>query len=370
MNAATENEMTEREVGDALRQIASWYSPETATGPTLAAQPIDHGRRRAVGPPRLPSRIVLLAASLLVATGFVALLVVDRGADRAPSADLGGGLDQATAVDLCFAIDSPLPLDQLRSSGSVHLFGDPDDRELPLIVADESVHVACGLAQRDDGQWFRVTSVVGTHLPMLQPTASEGVSVIVTVGLQGRVHVAGQIGPSIDGIELEPEGVDGRIGERIVGRIDDGWWGASFDTAAGPGEAFPAFRVHWTTTEGGVGSAVGQDLLPNDPWVLCASDADCRRGRLVELRELSKGSGEQAGILDDGIVTDVEYRSALRGWGECIAESTGTEVAFEDSGLFTVHGSGAAIDDAFDRCRETHIGYVIEAVGLIGTTKN
>ena len=95
--------------------------------------------------------------------------------------------------------------------------------------------------------------------------------------------------------------------------------------------------------------------------------------RLVELHELAKGRGStgQAAILADRVVTEGEYRSALCSWGGCIAMSTGADVTFDDDGLFTIPASGDQVElefeFEFERCMNTHIALVAEAIGLVGT---
>ncbi len=353
---------TDQGVTEALREVLSWYSQDR-TIETGAIDPIEvRGRRSPTMETGLRPRLALVAVILLASVGAVGLVRGRSSTDVAP-AGLGAALERAMVVDLCLDIDSGYDLDELAATGTLHMFGEPNSGQVPLIISSGALHVACGLAQRDNGEWFRVVSLAGTHLPL---ASSEDVSVLFAVELKDRTYVGGQVGPGIDTIEVgRPDGDYG-------GQIDDGWWGVSFDSIDDRSLPFPPFSVRSTTTAGDIKTAQGSDLLSPKPWNLCARDTTCRNERLIELQELAKGgeSIEQAAILADGIVTEDEYRSALRTWGECIAQSTSAEVTFDEGGLFTIDESGDHIEGAFERCKESHIALVIEALGLAGATNS
>jgi len=348
---------TEEDVAEALRQIGAWYGPDRAADtsgvgpPTINGSPLteDAGLR---------PRLALIAALVLVAAGVVGLALADSSPGQDP-AGLDGGVDRATIVDLCLDMEAGYELGDLAADGTVHLFGDPAGGQVSLVLSSGAVHVACGLAQRDDGDWFRVVSLAGTHLPL---ASADDLNVLVAVQLGEQTYIAGQVGSAIDTIEVE------RVDGVHDAQIEDGWWGVSFDAADDQYEPFPPFSVRLTTSTG-IETAQGSDLLAPTPLALCARDAACREERLTELQELARGSGgaAQTAILADGVVTEDEYRSSLRAWGDCIAESTGVSVSYGDSGLFTVHDASEEIVAAFERCKERHIALVAEAVGLGGT---
>lgn len=353
------NTDTDQGVTEALQEIASWYSQERALETGAIDSPVVDPRPQTTRPGFRP-RLALVAVLLLAAVGTVQLGLSRSSTEEAP-ADLGAELDRATVVDLCLDIDSGYDLDELAATGTLHLFGDPNSGQVPLIISSGPLHVACGLAQRDDGEWFQVVSLADTHLPL---ASSDDVSVLVAVQLEDRTYVGGQVGSDIDTIEVK------RADSDHDGQIDGGWWGVSFDALDDWVQPFPPFSIRWTTTAGDTETAQGSDLLAPEPWNLCARDTACRAERLIELQELARGteSTEQAAILADGIVTEDEYRSTLRAWGECIAQSTNAEVTFDDSELFTIHESGDHVDTAFERCKESHIVLVTEALGLAGAT--
>ncbi len=348
---------TDQGLAEALQEVASWYSQDRMIGTgAIDELTVDSESPNAGSGPRL----ALVAVLLSVTIGAVGLILARSSTEVAP-AGMVTAPDRATVVALCLDVESGYQLDELATTGTVHRFGDPSTRELPLIITSGSLHVACGLAQRDGGEWFRVVSLADTHVPL---ASSDGVSVLVAVQLEDRTYVAGQVGVDIDAIDVE------RADGEHEGRIDAGWWGVSFDSLGDRYQPLPPFVVRFTTAAGDTRTAQGSDLLAPKPWSLCAQDSNCRVERLVELQELARASGstEQAAILADGIVTRQEHRSALRAWGECIAMSTDAEVTFDESGLFTIHESGDHIDTAFERCEESHIALVTEASGLAGAT--
>ncbi len=350
MNVDTDHGVTE-----ALQEIASWYAPDrTREAGAVDELAIDHG------PPRPESgpRIALVAVVMLVTVGAVAL-VVGRWSAQTEPAGLTATPSRATIVDLCLDIESGYDLEGLAATGTVHTFGGTGTGEVPLVISSGVLHAACGLAQRDDGEWFRIVSLADTHLPL---AASDDVSVLVAAQLGDRTYVAGQVGTEIDGIRVL------RADGEHDGQIDAGWWGVSFYSLDDLNRPFPPFSIRSTTTAGDSRTERGSDLLVAKPWSFCAQDDDCRDQRLLELQELARASEstEQAAILADGIVTEEEHRSALRAWGGCIAQATGAKVTFDDSGLFTIHESGDHIDTAFERCKASHIALVIEASGLAG----
>ncbi len=347
---------TDEDVAEALRQIGAWYGPDRAIEMRRV------GSARVGGPapteaPGLRPRLALIAALVLVAIGAVGLALAGSSPGLDP-AGLDGGVDRAAIVDLCLDVETGYELGDLAAEGTVHLFGDPTGEQVPLVLSSGAVHVACGLAQRDDGDWFRVVSVAGTHLPL---ASADDLNVLVAVQLGERTYIAGQVGSAIDTIEVE------RVDGVHRARIEGGWWGVSFDAADDQYEPFPPFSIRFGTSAR-LETAQGSDLLAPTPLTLCARDAACRDDRLIELQELAKGSGdaEQAAILADGVVTEEEYRSSLRSWGDCIAESTGVSVSFDDNGLFTVHDGSEETTTAFEVCKERHIALVAEAVGLRG----
>lgn len=352
---------TDEGVTEALREIASWYSKDRRIETGSVGSP-EVERQPPIARPALRRRLALVAVLLLAAIGTVGLVFGRLRTEQAP-AGLGTEPDRAMIVDLCLEIDSGYDLDELGAIGTLHRFGDPDDGYVPVVIASGPLHVACGLAQRDDGEWFQVVSLADTHLPL---ASSDDVSVLLAVQLQDRTYVGGQVGTDVDTIEVE------RVDRGYDVQLDDGWWGVSFDSLDDWNQPFPPFSVRWTTTGGDAERAQGLDLLNPSPWNLCAQDTTCRAERLIELQELANGSdfSEQAAILADGIVTTDEHRSAVQTWGECIARSTGAEVTFDDDGLFTIHESGDHITAAFKHCKESHIALVTEAIGLAGTSES
>lgn len=354
------NLSTDEGIREALQEIASWPAADR-TANDAPATPTIVERSESVQRTRPRSRLLLFAAILVVTVGIGGLFLNRSATNETTAADdLGAGLTRAAAIELCLDIESNYNVEQLRSDGTLHLFGDTASSQLPLVLETNSLHAACGLAQRDNGDWYKVTAVVNTHLPL---NSSDDVSVLVTIGLGERIYVAGQTGTDVEAVEIETSTT------RYDGQVDNGWWGASFDFEAELLEAFPDFVVLWTASTGEASSALGSDLRPNLAWLLCAEDAGCRSERLAELSELAKAlpTNEQADVLEDGTVTDEEYRAVFRSWGDCVAESTGATVTYDKNGLFTIHETDGPIDAEFAACQEMHASFVIEAASIQAT---
>ena len=347
----------EEAVSTALDEIASWYS----TGETPEATSSEAPETRWPLPSeasRFRRRLSLLAVLVVILAGVGGAAALGRSATDEP-AGLTASLDRDTVVDLCLDIDTGYDLEDVATDGTLHLFVDGGSDQVPLIMSSGALHVTCGLARRADGEWFRVVSLAGSHPPL---ASSDDVDVLVAIEIRDRTYVAGRAGTDVDSIEVE------RHDGTHEARIEDGWWGVSFDAADDHDEPFPPFSIRWRTSSGTTERARGVDLVVPEPWTLCAQTTSCREARTVELLELARGSeyDEQATILADGVVTRDEYRAALRSWGVCIADSTGAEVTFDDSGLFTIHDAGDQVTAAFERCEEVHIAFVAEALGLAG----
>ncbi len=352
---------TDEGLAAALRQIATWYETDPDQTSEAGVAPLAEIGSPGPGTSRRWPRLALVAALVLATAGVAAAVVVPSRVTPTDGIDV---LDRSTVESECLDVDTSYDLDPLRSGGTLHILGGPSVDAVPVVLSEGSLHVACAVARAHDQRWRGIVSLAGSHLP-LATTDDVTVEVAVTVaGHDGGTVVMGQAGPDIATIEVEAS--DGR--HRAL--IDNGWWATSIEVPEDPGVAFPAFVVRWTTTAGSTGEAPGLDLLPPEPWRLCSQDAACRDRRLIELGQLAAGvdPNGQAVILADGVVTADEYRSALRAWGDCIADATGVAVTFDDDGRFTIGGSGLQIDAAFERCKADRIALVLEAAALAGAT--
>ncbi len=355
---------TEDDVTAALEEIGRWYADAPLVGDRPSAAP---KVRKAPG---LPLRAA--AVALLLVAGAIVGLALVGGSESTTTTDAGPTNaqalpDRSTVFDLCDDPNSTYDVERLREGGSVHVFDDPASSRTYHVITSGSLHLLCGLAQRENGAWFRVMALADTHLPL---ASSATVSVLNAVEIDGRTFVFGQVGADVATVEVDPTG-DGATQPVIA--IDGDWWGASFSGTGEPAQAFPGFTVRWTTVDGRSFEADGSDLISPTPWRLCRENPRCRDERLVELQELANGreSPGQAAVLADGLVSEDEYRASLRSWGLCIGDATGADVSFDDDGLFVVRESGAdtqlsTSQDAFDECKAAHVDLVIEAAGLIG----
>ncbi|MGH1493736.1 MAG: hypothetical protein ACRBK7_30800 [Acidimicrobiales bacterium] len=352
-------------VSVALQDIASWYAETGDTiQQTIDPSTIKTGPASDTGTTRHWGRLALVAVSVLAAIGLAGL--VAKGAGQPTLTEpgtLANGLERLTIMELCLDVATPFELGDLRSSGTVHSFGPTGESEMGVVVATSSLHVACGLAKRDDN-WFQAVSVVATHQPL---SAAQDVSVHIVVELGDKVYVAGQAGPEVQAVTIE------RNGKHFPSEIDSGWWGGYFDNGDLRIEAIvPNFTVRWSNETGSERTASGVDLLQERAWLLCAQSDDCSENRITELYELalSNKATAQSNVLADRLVTVDEYRSTLREWGTCIGENTGNEVTYDADGLFAVQDANAETAVAFEECKQLHAALIIEAVGLRGVVSS
>lgn len=348
-----------------MRETSSWGSPIRYRAAPFA-DPILY--TSGFTPEKRGSRAPLLAlaaAALVIAGIGLFLRQSNTIQDLAASVDLGGGLTEAKASELCLDFDSEFNLDKLRDDGILHPFGDPTQGRLVAVVETETLHAVCALSRRPDGEWFRAFSMADAHEPLhSEPTGApwpNQIRIESMVGLDEGPLVVGRSSPDLVRVTVEWDEASQQA------QIDDGWWASVFDLEVQVFGAPPKVAVGWATARGESDSMTLNENLAADAWQYCADEEGCRNGRLIELKELADASptSEQSQILADDVVTEAEYRAVMASWGRCIADTTGLEVTIRDDGLFTVHGQSQSSAHAFEDCKAQYAMAVIEAESLL-----
>ena len=132
----------------------------------------------------------------------------------------------------------------------------------------------------------------------------------------GWVRLIGRVGSDVVSVELEfPDR------STVPGEIHDGWFVLLGDFGAGVADGQE--RVNSTNAKGQTQSRRADLLDPPDPTETCGAVADCVTTQLAQLYATAEAEefDDQAQILADGDVTDVELTNAQRAFAQCVNDT-------------------------------------------------
>lgn len=303
---------------------------------------------------------VVAAPASTVSSASTTPVETSAATAEAPVVDPAGVWPESS-IAACLAETSTYPAD----FGAAPLATDPSeiiplaDDLVRVTITGTEVTVGCTVSRSDDRLAVSDPSV-GLTRPEL-PVAADGVVVddqswmsntAEGVTGPGWYEVRGRAGSQVTGVTMVlPDGSTAPVS------LDEGRFYGKIDVA--PGVALFDEVLVWTLTDGTTRSSRGDLADEASTEETCASTDGCVEARIDQLR--TEATGVVAEVLDDGVVTEDEYRAALQRVADC-ANAAGGQVEVIGSSLSVTSPTDSSIVDA---CQVEHVSAISEVRALL-----